>query len=396
MSNNNVLVIAIYSHPEYYPPTLNAITYLSRYYDAIYIVHRNITGFDWQYPDNVKLLHIGKLLPVREAEQRSILYKIRSFWSFSRLLVKTIRLQRAKTLLVYDCMPWLFYRLQKHRLPKDLFLWYHNHDVLEKQYIRKGSIAWQAWQSEQKIFSKLDIFSLPAVERQACFPMDQFRGKFFFLPNYPSKAVYGPYNKQPKEMHGPVRLLYQGSIGSLHGLEEIIPLLGNTVAGKSLELVLKGFISSEYKVELQQLALKHGVQDKLIFLPPTGYREVILNAQTCHIGIGIHRKQDIMNKTLGTASNKIYEYAASGMPVLLYDNEHFRATLGKRSWVFYTDTSDGSLLECLEQIITQYPGLSVAALRDFEGGLCFEHYFNPLLEYLSGKINQPAKVAASR
>jgi hypothetical protein len=396
MKKEKVLVVAIYSHPEYYPPTLNAIAYLSKQYDAIYIVHRNINGFDWQYPANVKLLHTGNALPVEEAERQPVQYKIKSFWSYSRLLVKTIRSTGAGTLLVYDYMPWLSYRLFRRLLPRDLLLWYHNHDVAERQYIRKGSISWWAWKSEQKMFPRLDIFSLPAMERQAYFPMNEFKGKFFFLPNYPSVIIYGAYNRQPKDMTGPVRLLFQGSIGPLHGLEEIIPLLGQRVAGRSLQLVLKGFMRDSYKAELLDLVRQHHVEDKLIIVPPTGYEGVVRNAQTCHIGIGIHKKQDLMNKTLGTASNKIYEYVASGMPVLMYDNEHFRATLGMRSWVFFTDTSATSLLGCLEQIITRYQVLSEAALEDFEAGLCFEHYFKPLLEYLRGKINPAAGKAASR
>ena len=94
-----------------------------------------------------------------------------------------------------------------------------------------------------------------------------------------------------------------------------------------------------------------------------------------------------MNKTLGTASNKIYEYAASGMPVLLYDNIHFRSILGNRNWAFFTDTQEKSLVKTLEEIIAQYQLLSSSAQKDFKAELCFEHYFQPLLKYLSGEIH---------
>ncbi len=385
MSMGRNLVIAIYSHPEYYPPTLNALEFLSKRYDTIYIVHGNITGWDWPFPSNVKLLHSGELIAVREFELRPMHYKVRAFWRFARLLAKTIRSSGTKTLLVYDYLPWLAYRLTRWRLPKDLLLWYHNHDVAEAAYIRKGSISWWAWKSEQKTFPRLDIFSLPSIERKACFPMNRFGGQFFFLPNYPSVSIYKREKQQEKDQTGPVRLLFQGSIGPLHGLEEIIPLLGDTTGGRSLQLVLKGFASEEYKTSLLQLAEKNGVKDKLVFLPPTGYQEVIRNAQTCHIGIGIHKKQDVMNKTLGTASNKIYEYAASGMPVLVYDNGHFRSTLQNRSWVVFTDTSANSLREALAKIMAQYGQLGAAALKDFETELCFEHYFKPVLKFLSEK-----------
>ena len=97
-----------------------------------------------------------------------------------------------------------------------------------------------------------------------------------------------------------------------------------------------------------------------------------------------------MNKTLGTASNKIYEYAALGLPVILYDNDHFREILGKFEWAFFTDTSTASLKTCLENIIADYPRLSRQASEDFSKQLSFEHYFVSLNKRLDdgGKVLQ--------
>ena len=56
------IVIAVYSHPEHYPPTLNAIEFLSKEFKHIYVIHRNIEGFNWKYPSNVTLL--STLIPL--------------------------------------------------------------------------------------------------------------------------------------------------------------------------------------------------------------------------------------------------------------------------------------------------------------------------------------------
>ena len=162
----------------------------------------------------------------------------------------------------------------------------------------------------------------------------------------------------------------------------LFPLLKERIAGKDLILVLKGFIKPKYLELLKSIAAENNVSEKLLYIGPTDYREVIENGRTCHIGIGIHKKDDIMNKTLGTASNKIYEYAALGLPVILYDNEHFREILGKYEWAFFTDTSSGSLRNCLEKIITDYPRLSDLALSDFRKQLSFEQYFQTLKKTL--------------
>jgi len=376
------LVIAIYSHPEYYPPTLNAIENLAPIYDMIYIVHRNVIGFDWKYPVNVQLVAPAVLMSPREVEKASLPKKIAWFLHFTWLFFSTARNKKADAILMCDAMPLLSFRLFYLFIKLPRILWYHNHDVTDLRYIKKQSLSWWAWKSEKWIFPRLDLFTLPAVERKQCFDMKALKGVFMFIPNYPSVKIYEAW-QFVKKSRDPVCLLYQGSIGPKHGLEEIIPLLNSNPGGVELLLVLKGFISSEYLFQLQELAQNHGVENKLIYKGPGGYRGVIENAAGCHIGIGIHKNDDMMNKTLGTASNKIYEYAALGLPVLLYDNTHFRQHLGNYEWTFFTDCSAASLQCCLETIINKYGLLSEEARADFNGELNFEHYFKAVMDFLN-------------
>jgi glycosyltransferase involved in cell wall biosynthesis len=293
-----------------------------------------------------------------------------------------MRKYRPDTLLIYDYLAILSYRLVYIFAPKPRITWYHNHDVAEKQYIRKHSISWWSWKSEKWIFPKLQIFSLPSIEREFCFPMKSLTGKFVFLPNFPSELIYKNGISDQRNKDPVFKILFQGSIGPMHGLEEIIPLLKERIAGKDLMLVLKGFINPKYLELLKSIAAENNVSGKLLYIGPTDYREVIENGRTCHIGIGIHKKEDIMNKTLGTASNKIYEYSALGLPVILYDNQHFREILGKFEWAFFTDTSSDSLRNCLEKIILDFPRLSSLAVSDFRTQLSFEHYFKSLKKQL--------------
>jgi glycosyltransferase involved in cell wall biosynthesis len=380
--NNRVLVVAIYSHPEYYPPTLSALENLALLYKKIYVLHGNTKGFDWKYPDNVILVGSGTQYEPAEVEAGSVRKKIGWFIHFSRTFYALVTEQKPDTILLYDFMPILSYRLISGFIRKPGILWYHNHDVADENHIRKYSLSWFAWKSEKWIFPKLNIFSLPAVERKTAFPMNLLKGNFIFLPNFPSIHIY-KYQELKKDAPGKtIKLLFQGSIGTLHGLEEMIPLLREQFNGHNLQLILKGFISKEYSETLHKLAGSYAVADRVIFIGPTGYADVIENSKTCDIGIGIHMKQDIMNRTLGTASNKIYEYAATGLPVLIYDNEHFRQTLGKYSWVFFTDVSESSLRNCLQEIVSNMSSLSKAALKDFDN-FSYEQYFKPVAAALS-------------
>ena len=376
------LLVVIYSHPEYYPPTLSALENLSPLYQNIYVLHRNLHGFNWKYPSNVHLIGTKKQYDPRTVELAGFMKKIGWYLAFSWKLLKTLKKYKPDTVLIYDYLAILAYRLIYFFVRSPRVTWYHNHDVAEKQYIRPFSISWLSWKCEKWLFPKLQMFSLPSVERKQCFPMQSLGGQFYFLPNFPSEMIYQK-NGRDKRVDDPVyKILFQGSIGPMHGLEELIPLLAENIVGKSLVLVLKGFISKEYLSQLKLIAKDYNVEDRLIYIGPTDYRLVIENGKTCHIGIGIHKKEDIMNRTLGTASNKIYEYVALGLPVILYDNAHFREILGKYKWAFFTSAESDSLRQNLRDIVLNYPSLSRQASADFNNQLSFEHYFEPVRNYL--------------
>lgn len=372
------LFVAIYNHPEFYPPTLNAVNELSKIFDKIFLLYRNYSKTHFNYPANIILLPSGNLLEMRKALKKNNFWKFLEFFKFTLKFALIANLKKIEMILVYDPIALFSLFLFRALINKDTLIWYHNHDVGDISIVRKYSIGWLAIKYEHKMFKYLNVFSLPAIERKDYFPMEQLKGKFFYLPNFPSKKFYSEYYKPKTIDKSPIRLVFQGSIGKRHGFEEILSILDKEILNKELNIILKGFISDEYKNYLISLAKEHSVDDKILFYGVGSYTSVLELASTCHIGIGIHTKTDIMNKTLGTSSNKIYEYAALGLPVLLFDNEHFRNHLSKYEWAFFTDLSKNSLMTCIENIIMNYEELSKSARKSFEDELNYEFYFKDL------------------
>ncbi len=376
----NNIVIGIYFHPEAYPPTLNAIGELSECFDHITVIHRPHLKGSWNYPDNVKAIPSGKYITSADQEKAPLHQKILFFFQFTRSLLQACRKGKPDFILVYDSLSLLAYTLIKPLIGKHR-IWYHNHDVTEQKNIRKYSISWFAANNEKKAFEYLDIFSLPANERLQYFPMNKFKGNYFFIPNYPARKFYTPFYTH-KEPGNPVRIIFQGSIGPYHGIEEIIPLLTERINGCSLELVLKGPCRKEYKQLCLQLADQHQASRQLIFLEVTPYAEVPAASATCHIGIGILAGQDVMNTTLGTASNKLYEYAAVGLPVIYYNSINFTRYLGKYNWAIPTSVTSREIREKIYLIMSDYNNLSVSAHNDFKHELNFETGFMQVKAYL--------------
>src|SRR5690606_23526552 len=115
---------------------------------------------------------------------------------------------------------------------------------------------------------------------------------------------------------------------------------------------------------------------------PVSYAELPKITANAHVGIAVNIPDNIMYATGGTASNKIYEYAAVGLPIFYYDNVHYKNHLSKFKWAIPTDLSTNQLSQQIEYIKREYKILSEAALEDFESDLNFENSFKPVLNFL--------------
>lgn len=374
------LVSAIYYHPEAYPPTLNAIGQLSTVFDQIEIVHRPHLQGSWTYPGNVVTIPSGRLMSSQQQQDSG---KGRKAWMFLRFVkdfwASCKRLQPS-VILVYDTHALFAYSLVRKWL-KPHILWYHSHDISEIHRESKYSIGWFACKAEKKIFADIDVFTLPTEERFKYFAMEAFNGKAFVIPNYPSRSFYGNFASQEKDSSS-LKVIFQGRVGEDHGIEAMIPLLGSRMNGRIFRLVLKGHCSDSYKEKIMMMAGEKG-RPFLEFIGYTAYREVPVAASRCHFGNAIFAKEDVMNSTLGTASNKIYEYAALGLPVLYLAGSAVGNVVGKYKWAIPVTLNIEDIRESISSALDSYDELSGLATADFEHSLNFETVFRPALEYIN-------------
>jgi glycosyltransferase involved in cell wall biosynthesis len=371
--------LSVYSHPEFYPPTLNAIEVLSGVAAKITVLSRNVLESKWNYPVQTALVVSGPLTDIRAVERKGTPWKILSFFRFTGTMWRLLVQERQHVVLLQDAIPLFAFYLIRRFLPYRPLVWYHNHDVIVKGSVRKYSVSWFAQVCEEKMFRHLDIFSLPATERQAYFRMDKLKGKFHFLPNLPRQAFYNAHY-QPRKLSGDtLQLLYQGEIGRGHGLEEMIPVLQTQVRGRKVYLNLIGPVTADYRRELAARAVAHGVAEQVRFFDKLPYRALPAFTRQFDVGLAIHKPLNPNFASAGTASNKIYEYAALGLPVLLYDDAHYRRHLEGYQWTFFTDLGEASIGTQLEKIVASYADISRAARHDFTSDLNFETYFKGVM-----------------
>jgi len=378
------IVVCIYIDPDFYPPTINAIINLSKICEELIVVTRNHAKQDFPYPGNVKLLKLGKQISVLETEKVSIVKKIMSFIRFTLLVAKEGINKKTDIIVLYDAIPLLSFYIFKKALNKKT-IWYHNHDMPNTHYVRKYSVGWFANRYEHQAMKEVNLFTLPSDDRLAFYPNWKSMEHYINIPNYPSLNVYKSAISN-KNQFDEIRIIFQGTIGNENAIEELINLLNDKIQGKGLRLILKGSVRLNYKKKLSELAELKGVSDRVEWLGLGPYFELPALTSTCHIGIAIYMGNDNVRKTLGTASNKIYEYAASGLPVILYDNAQFRKYLDNYDWTFFTDGSVTSLKAIIQEIVLNYSKISGSSRDSFESGLNFENKFNQVTSYLNASI----------
>lgn len=383
----NRVVVAIYIDPDFYPPTINAILNLAEKFKEVIVISRNNSEVSYPFPSNVTVKKVGKFTTVRDSEKKGMMFKAFSFLQFTRTICKYTCSKKTDLLVVYDSIPLLSFFVIKPFLGNRKKIWYHNHDMPSIHHIRKFSIGWFSAKYERKAMKSINYFSLPSSDRLEFYPNLDTNLQYFTIPNYPSLKVYHAAGSKVPATYK-LKIIFQGFIGYGHALEEMIELLKEKIDGLELQLILKGSVKDEYKEKLSALAKQFGVSDKLIWIGIGPYADLPALTASCDIGIAVHKKTDNVSRTLGTASNKIYEYAASGLPVILYNIEQFEKYLSKYSWTFFSDGSLGSLRENLVTILKQLPEISKAARRDFENELNFEEHFNKTIKVIEASFTK--------
>jgi|LakMenEpi03Aug12_release.lakeMendotaPanAssembly.Ray.scaffolds.fasta_scaffold09109_15 glycosyltransferase involved in cell wall biosynthesis len=383
------ILVTIYSDLEAFPPSLNAVLSMAERGAELIVVQRSIGRGCWTFPGNVSVRTVVKRSGEAELSKLPTIQKFADFARFLLGIIMALRRDRPDLLIAYDPIPLLACRIALKLASRRPVFWYHNHDTEARVASRRGSVGWLAGVTEKRTFRDLDIFSLPARERQQYFPLQTLREAPLVIPNYPSLCHYPPPNSSD---HGAcIKLIYQGSLGRHHGFQKILEWLDRSIDGHQLSLTLLGKIDPEFRAELLEKAAIFGVEDRLEisdFIPLT-----MLPARLAGftIGLALHIPVGVTYSTGGTASNKIYEYAACGLPVLLYDTPHYREHLGWRSWVGFCRLDWESFSSAVSCILSKRGAAKVAARYDFETELNYEHVFAETWQTILPRISRNSR-----
>ena len=178
-------------------------------------------------------------------------------------------------------------------------------------------------------------------------------------------------------------VLRQGRIGPGHGIEATlrsIPLWTSRQWG----FAVMGPGKSDYIHSLALLAEALGVSQQFAILPLVSYDKLPLYTSGAHVGHALYEPIHVNNMYITTASNKLMEYMAAGLPVLVSDRPGMRAFVeAHRCGV----TADEGAPESIAAAVNALLGdpdlahcLGAAGIKAFEVEFNYEHQFAPVLE----------------
>jgi glycosyltransferase involved in cell wall biosynthesis len=384
----STLVIAIYSHIEAYPPSLNALFQLSDRFDTIYVLVRNIQQSNWSYPKNVELIPVGESISFKDATKQPISKKIAAYVDFGMEIRKVIKRTTPSLVLLYDTIAFSLFNIFAAGLgekKRGLQVWYHNHDVVIEHEVGVFSIIGWLRKLEILFFSRIDFFSLPNFTRIPYFPVEKLKRKPFVIPNYPSKHFFGKY-RGSSQIEDTIRLVFQGHINPENLMECFLEVLPKRILNYSVELHLIGPISEEYKARLLTIAGRLNVEEKVHFYGRLPYSALPPLTSHCHIGIAAYGNQNVMVRTMSTASNKLFEYCSAGLPVIVTRRNDLVEEFSKYEWIHFSDFEGVEIEQTLIKIVGNYKTYAARAIADFENILNYEIAFKPVLEAIDETI----------
>lgn len=375
MSNIKTLT-AVYGHHETHGPQICAIEMLSKFSKEVDLVYCNLAKTTWNFPENVNLIMDRKKMVSQESiYKKSVAKRWFYFFRFAFILLKNISIKNYDLIVLFNPPAFFALCVIKRFVPNKSIIWYHNYDPIDINKTKKYSQNWFAYKAMLKKFPTLDFFSLPEENRKIFFPVNLLQHKYFIVPNYSLLELHGG---EKRKIEGrKVSLVFAGVISEGNGLEDLIRLLKVNIAGKEIELVLKGFLQEGYKQKLIKLAEDYGVSDKMKIIPVGPWKEVPEIIRTCHIGIHIFSKADLISKTMGKGgSGKIFQYIGEGLPVLM--SPAFYENFQEYDWAIPTQLDQESLLSNIEKVIENYEKLTQSAIKSFKNELNCNIFFDKI------------------
>ncbi len=382
----------LYMNPDYYPPTVNAAHLLSEQFDVV-LIGRNYNFPDGEYPSNVSVHRLGHYSSMQERMSASPLAKFREYLNFvfqARHLLKGVSL-----IYAYDAYGYTAAYLCQRSLSRAIPLVYQNHE-LEATLSSLSSLAGWVQRAERAWINQAKLVVFPDRDRANFFQkIAGLKKKPIIVPNFPRKSCFAlkdDWASVIQQRWKSVTLFYRGSISETSAMREIVfsaSILKRF--NRNIQVEFVGFLNETEGRSLTNWVNRSGMSDSFSYLGVLPYKDLQTPTLSATVGFALYKNVSFDRVACASACNKIYEYAACGLPVIVSDFSTYRDYLGGESWVRFADPKDPQAIAFTVQDILrnfeQYREMCLAARQAFEKKFNYESVFSPLILKMKELVN---------
>lgn len=389
------LLITIYANPDYYPSTLYAVRILSCYF-AVHILCRNMDQPIQSWPRDVTIDRIGEYASPRDKEAASAAAKLLEYSQFvarTRALIKQMH-----PAIVYSYDPYAFVASLVGRIGVGSTpVIFHLHELPETRSPSWTSLEGWVVRAALRGTKSADSVLCPERYRARQWLTDagDSRGAII-VPNCPDKSYFAT----PRDWDDTIasrfsarEVVYVGYASADNGHLEGLRALAMARCAARMRVI--GGYRPDFGESFNALAHELSVAERVSLDGWLQRDQLLARASAASTGLSLHKPVSKGLEYLGSASNKLFEYAAMGLPVVVPDRASYRDFLGNADWVTYADIEKPeSIAQAIDSIFAdreRYAVMSRAARRAFEEHYNYERVFAPALArvlVLSGMTTQ--------
>lgn len=380
MSGRKKIGVVIYTNPDYYPVTAHAVELLSNQFDIV-LIGRNQEPSFWKYPDNVELFRVGKYSSVQDRKQLSSKEKIQEYFYF---VEKTSRLLRDVSLIyAYDSFGYVAAYICRFFLNKDIPIVYQNHEISDKLPSLLSLSGWIE-RLERLWINNSQMVIFPDRDRANHFKnVITLEQEPVIVPNFPPKGLVDTVNDWDKlinERWQNPTYFYRGTISDVSAMTEIIKA---SVTFEHGAIRFVGFLNDDQHQVLKEVLAGLDAVDRFKYLGKLPYQDLQAHTLNASLGFALYKSIDFNRTACVSACQKIYEYAACGLPAIVTDSPNYRNYLGDEEWVQFADPHNPqSIYEAMGHILKDYSSyrkMCLAAREAFEKRFNYESVFLPII-----------------
>jgi glycosyltransferase involved in cell wall biosynthesis len=373
-----------YNNPDYYPPIINSSILLdAEGFHHTILCRTYLTPQGIHYPVNTTVHRL------KTSSTNSLLEYLGFIWQVLFYLPVEVDI-----FIGHDMHGFLVARIVS--LLKRRPLIYHCHDFAESG--RKLGLGSSIVRFCERLLARTaNVVIVPDYERAEVVAYQLRLSRFPIIAA--NAAIHAP---QPGKIlsttlkanghHFEKVVLRQGRISQGHAIEVTLRSIPYWES-KAWGFVLLGFGEDAYIESLYKLADELGVREQFVILPMVSYEAVLSYTVGADLGHALYEPLHINNRYITTASNKIMEYIAAGLPLLLSATPSSDKLLARHPVGITADvTSPEAIATAVNNVLqnaTLAQSMSAASRRAFEDEFQYQKQYAPVLaairELLAGQ-----------